>query len=374
MNSKPLLLVVCVVSFVIQLALWHFDSFTDEYLWVTRIVHLREDFSRPIPIIIDVERYSGHPGMTAVLPAGLLHILGVPALESLRITVSLLVAVTATAIAAITRSLRPTSWWWLVTTSTVTFHPLFLHASPTNAIEAPLIVLVFLLTLFIYERRQLSSYQTLLLGGALGLMLATRLPLGAVTIAFTLLFLLRTVSFKKLCTVLVVSLCTFVIADPLMWFSPLVHIQHMLFRMSLHITTITTTRLQASDFFLFAPLTYIAIALTVLFQLGLKRISSPLPRLYIFYLWIVTGIMVSIFLNAKSQSLRYFLPFIFIWETFLPLFILHIIAQIQPSFTNNGARAHRILSIAAALFLVGGQLLLIVYSLHLPKSLVVVTP
>lgn len=364
MFSKVALLLIFLIAFGGQLVLWNVDSFTDEEEWVRRVIYLKEDLPQRIPQF-DPERYSGHPGMTSVMPAALLHLAGVAPLTSLRIAVAAVSAVAITGIAFVARAIRKNNLWWIVTTLTILFHPLLLQASPTNAIEAPLIVLTFLLTLLIYERQSISRHHVIALGITMGLITATRLPLGVLTVIGTLVFLLPTIQIRRALQVVLTSVVTFIVIDPLTWFAPVEHVSHMLFRTSLHLNTISTGSIQAYDVLFFAPFTCISLLFALWFLISKKR---ALPPMYLVYLLSVTIVMLGIFLNAESQSMRYFFPLIFIWEAFLPFFILTMIESIQsfPSFSTK-----KVFYISVAVLLAASQLILLLFALNIPSGVVI---
>lgn len=357
--------VLIIVCTGVQALIWHAnDYFTDEKVWGDRTENLAEDLQHPFAL--SIERYSGHPGMTVLIPAALLHIGGQPLGESLRWSIAFVNGVAIAGIFAVAQKLKPHSVWWLAAGIITLVHPLHLQVSPTNTVMATLSVLIVFLTWHIYEKSNRPAYYLVLLGIALGAGLATRFIFaGALCLAVGIL-LLPYIK-QKIASLAAVSLVAFFVFDPLLWSNPTQHILHMLGRANTHFNAVDVTLLRYSDLILYTPFTL--LSLLVWFSFLIPRFSSlqPLPRSIGWFVLIFTAAITAIYLNADGQSLRYFFPLILVWESLLPLFLIPLASRISLPVSDKYAhKIQRMFPSALALSVAGAQVFLLLYALHLP--------
>jgi 4-amino-4-deoxy-L-arabinose transferase-like glycosyltransferase len=375
-RGSHLFLLVLLVALVSQALLWQQVVFTDEERWVERIAQLTYDISHR-HYQADNPVYSGHPGMSFVTPGALAYSLGVSLPESLRGSVSLLVAFSVAAVALVCYRLRPASMWWLPASIMLIVHPLYLHASPTNAVIAPLSVALVATALWLYEHAH-SRHTILVLilwGIGIGLAAATRVVTSALIVGPLFIFLLSRVRWRALLLALLSGVVTAVAVDPLWWHTPWQHMQYILFRSSLNYTEhVAPISLRLEDFILFAPFALLSLILALVIVLD-RRLTSPVPRAFIVLLFFITVLFSAAFLSVRYQSMRHFQPLIFLWEIFLPLWVLHFAQQLRFSFINSPRQlrtAQTIVTTCVVVLLAGSQLFLLLYSLALPARELIV--
>ncbi len=354
----PFFLSLLLVALIAHGTLWQHLTFTDEELWTARITQLHHDLTyrhhdgaNPV--------YSGHPGMTVVTLGALAHAAGSSLPASLRGSVTVFVALSVATAALLCRWLRPQTLWWLPVSAFLLFHPLYVQASPVNAVIAPLAVVMVLLGLWLFEHplHQRVVPFCIAFGASIGLAASTRL-VTAVLIAIPLLVvLLPRLGSRLLVLIGGTSVAMAIASDPLMWFTPVEHVRFILFRSSINYTgALVSHSLTLSEFLLFAPLGLLSIVFAVL-SLGSSRRSTLVPPVpWLLMLFALTGVFSGAFLSVRFQSLRHFLPLIFVWEAFLPLFLLH--------FTYGVRQAWRsVLGISIVAVLIAGQFFLLLSSL-----------
>jgi hypothetical protein len=81
-----------------------------------------------------------------------------------------------------------------------------------------------------------------------------------------------------------------------------------------------------------------------------KKITFPIPKSLIITLGSVTTIGSLIIFSSQYQSIRYLIPFIFMWELLLPLFIFTLI--------ENGKYNKKALIVFIIILIVGSQMFL----------------
>lgn len=369
LRSVYLFLVVFVLSFVIQSFIWQVDTFTDEGVWLERARHLASDLKNQTREFNQSD-YGGHPGMAGVALTALLHRTGLSLITSMRLSVALINSAMIAGIGVVSYRLRPDTLWWLGAISIVAFHPFYIHASPTNAVIAPAIVLMFLLVLWLYEHPDTTGKSpAVLLGIVIGAALATRFTDSLLLGGMLLFFLALSHGIRPVILMSGAALATSILLNPLMWFAPLEHLTYIFSRAELHLNQILLHNLTWVDFVQFTPLALISIALAlVLLFLKEKIKPSPVPLPFIGLMLAATIVTTAILLWAKSHSLRYYGPLIFTWEAFLPLWLLHLLRSI--SFETESVQQRKLMStvlkVAVIVLLAGGQLLLLLYSLFVP--------
>ena len=116
----------------------------------------------------------------------------------------------------------------------------------------------------------------------------------------------------------------------------------------------------------------VSMVLSFCFLLLQKKLPQVLPFGFLYALYILTAIVYATFLTAHYQATRYFLPIIFIWETFLPLFLFSLIGEIHLDFlkTQQGqVIARRWMYIIISALLIGLPLAMFINALLLDYGL-----
>ncbi len=371
-SQKYLSLGIFFIAFLgLQLIIWNNVVITDGLLWERRIDSMSQDLIEGVTF--DLRKYSGHPGTTILLTGSAFKYVGASNAVALRLGLSVLMAAILTAIVETIRRYDRHPLWPYVAGSVLALHPLLAQSSPTNAVSGALLVLVVLMTLQFEMKKPLTRTHVATLGVALGALVATRFATGgllSILVAGYLLY--KRKSFSSLPTLVIVSLLTFFILDPLLWQAPIEHIEYLFGRANLHLRAAESTSLTLRRFVMFSPFALLGIAFAILHLLFPRRLKTPLPLTWLTFASLVTAIFSAIFLLARTQSLRYFYPLIFLWEALLPLFILHLAMSIQfPVQPAQQARAKQIMQYLIVALLIGGQFVLLVYTLTLPKWIVV---
>lgn len=371
-KNTQFFLLVLLLALLVQGTLWRVTTFTDESLWAKRVVRLSQDL-RSGTRDFDQEKYSEHPGMPVLLLAVGADRIGVNEAGALKGAVALINSCIIAGLVTLAKTLRPKSIWWLGAGGLILFHPLYYQASPTDAVMAPLAVIIMFLILWFFERQsQITAQMLLVFSLCIGAALATRLHFTALLIIPLLFFLVMFAGIKKSLLVLVGTAAIAWLLNPLMWFTPAKFLKAALFD---QIGFYTGSALEASiatavtleEFVLFAPLAIISLLLSVLF-LFTPNFKPAVSNSFVIVMLISTAVPALIIFESSLQSLRYFFPLIFIWEAFLPLWLLQGVKQIKLSFVglHEQRRWQKTARVGVVSMLALGQIFLLLYVYYLP--------
>ena len=355
------------ISLIVQGSLWRYSPFTDQDIWMQRIAYFAED-SRNNITALDQQRYSEHPGMPAVIIGSLAYNAGFPLAGSLIGSMSLFISLSIAGAAALAKKLYPDNWWWLGSSGLMIFNPLFYRASPTDAVVSPLVVLIMMLVLLHFKKRNVITHsETLLLSLCIGLALATRIHITLLIAIPALGFMAIYLSAKRAIITSLGALLWAYLFIPLIWFKPEIFLRETFIR---HLGFFSGSAFQADvlpnvislrRLALHAPLTIISICFIVL--LMLYRQTSTLGGWKFITIMLVSSLIPAGFiLLSKLQSYRYFSPLFFLWEAFLPLWLIKFI-EIQPDLFKSLSQKYgpKFIQINLIIFLVLGQAFVFMY-------------
>lgn len=325
---------------MIQSWVWSVDSFTDQNLWVERLQHMRRDLQDGS---FNQDDYSGHPGTTVLLAAAGMQALGFSETAGLKAAVVLLVSGASAGIATVARKLSG-SLWWLAAGGMIALHPLFVKASPVNAVAASWLTLM-LLAAFVPA--------PWLLGVSLGVGLATHFSLALLLGVPTLLFIGWQRGWKAGLQSLAASLLSFALLDPLLVQQPAQHLGFIFQRIALHTTQLGIARLSLFDLPLFAPLAIVSFMLASFWIW--RGWDGNWSRSTLGYIVGLTVAVSGALLYAQSQSVRYFFPLIMFWEAMLPWWLMHFAQRL---------RYPAVVSAVGIGILLAGQTVLLIQALY----------
>jgi len=337
-----------IAAIAVQGWLWQVDTITDQGVWVQRMGNLVRDFSEG-DLSFEQEDYSGHPGMAVLMVGGALNKIGLSLENSLRWAIALIVSVSLAGTTTLMYVLKPNILWWLAGGAVLLLHPLFVAASPTNAVTAAVLSFVFLLTYLIRERRPMNLHAYVILGVAVGIALATRLPTTVLLTGPIAMLLWHRVGWGKILLAVVVASIIFFTLDPLLWVMPAEHLQHIFARTKLHTTELGVASMGLDELFLFVPLSLLSIMSALIWLLN-RKIPMPMSRSFAVFMIFLTLMVSTILLTAQSQSTRYFLPLVFFWEAVLPLWVLTLASRVRHA---------QVVSVAIVGLFIAGQLILL---------------
>ena len=343
MKSKPLIIfiVIFITSLLLQGIQWREFDMADSGMWGHEAQYVLNNDPREFNFL---EAY-GHPGGPIIEGAIAFHqLLKLPYDQAVLAFVTLLNSLSIAGICALCFILRKNNLWWVAVFGILSLNRLYEYATPPTAIAATLIVFLCLLTLYIYENKERSEPLYLVLWGLIvGLFIATRADIGVFSLLMFLVLIFKSIGWKKIGLLLGETFLAFLIFDPFMWFMPFQHIKDLIFKIVYHYAEFAQNHMGFVAVLSLSFLAFISIFLSIQFLLFRKKLISPLPPVFIKILILMTAILYVIFLTSHIQAPRYFLPIIFIWETFLPLFIFSLIEKIEPTFlkTLNGQNKMR---------------------------------
>lgn len=333
------------IAFVMALAaqaiLWRFDALTDETLWVQRLQQTVTDWRDGA---FEQKDYSAHPGTVVLVLAALPHSLGMSEVASLKITMAVLVSAAVSIVASVVFRLWP--YWpaWVGAVGMLALHPLFIHASPTNAVTGAMVAAVFWIALGADRWRQLPWPWTITLGISLGLGLASHFPLMVLMAVPAVAWVGWRCGWRRIGTAIGIAGMMFVLFDPLLWYQPIIHLSLVLKRIEVHAFEEGAARLRAYDVPLFGSVALLAWLSAAV--ISFRKIPTPLSQPTLAFLVGLTLVVSVVMLLLASQSIRYFFPLILFWESVLPMWLGQLAER---------TRRPALLAALLTIFLISGQ-------------------
>jgi hypothetical protein len=295
-------------------------SLIDEGLWA----HQAEWVSQGALEEFDLRKAYGHPGGPLIEASIALHALGLPYETALALFEVVAGALLIAGVVTLAYLLRGSALWSAGALGVLLLDPIYLDSSPPSYLATLLGAFLALYTLWLYERREEPAARVLLLwSAAAGALAATRADIGGVlVVTFALLLWLR-YGARLTASLLVLAFAAFFIFDPFMWFMPVAHVHDIFTKMAVHYTgSLVTGHDYVSGILSFAARALGAILLALLLM---ARRQLPLPPAFIVALLGATVLVCLILFTSGFDVTRYFMPLIFIWELFLPLFLVTMI-------------------------------------------------
>lgn len=302
-----------------QSVIWHFDTLTDEGVWVERVQQTAVDLRDGT---FDQKDYSGHPGMAVLLPAAVLQMTGLSEIASLKTIMALWISAAVAGVAVVAYGLFPTLPAWVGAAGMMALHPVFVQTSPTNAVVGALLTLVLWIVMWAEKNRSLPYLWAAVLGASVGAGLATHFSLTILMSVPALIFLGWRLGRKPILISVASAAVVWLLLDPLLWQQPRIHMAYMLQRIELHTTELGVATMTPFDLPLFAPLALISWLVAA--GVVLSGMANTLPRAALVFAVGLSLLATIIFLRAQSQSIRYFFPLILFWESVLPVWLLQL--------------------------------------------------
>lgn len=371
---------VFLVAFLVLTAYWQLFVFIDFSRWIDRTLNLANDvFTPPVHLELfdqnDDFRYGPHPGTAIILPAAIFYKLGLSVHSSLLLSITLLVSFLTAAIVATCHYLRPHSIWWLNVAAILCLHPLYYYGTPTNVVFAPIVPLLYLLALVIYEQKtqplslRFAIFIAFIIGLGLSVRLHTTLFFAPPLLAFMASYIRPR---HRLWQIIAAALFFAFLLNPLYWFIP---IQYTVFLVQYVYSHILYTATPGSNLSLLWALYYTPLSVISFILGGLLLVLTPrrlpLPKPFLLTLLLVTVITSVVFVSATAKTLRYFYSLIFLWDILFPLFLLHLVNQVRfPFITSQSSQtlARRLARLFVAGVIIFGYGWLTAYNLLLPGT------
>jgi hypothetical protein len=317
---------VFLISFLTQLVFWQLVPLVDATGWQERI----EAFYRQEWTVFDSTLFA-NPDAAMITVAVIGRLLNLTVGNSLIGSTALLNALGVAGCVITAYSLRPRTPWWLMCAAMLIFNSTYLESTPHDAILAPFITLIILLSLYVYEHPSPGYHFFLLFSMAMGIALATFLPLALLFIVPTLGFLMiaKRLTTRQFLFIGVSSLMTLFLFDPLFFIMPINHLYAVFGQTFYHtIHFFFQPPLPFLDFLNVAPFAILSFALGSAWAFSSRKHDLPIPRPFLVFLFILSLLIVSVLLSARYQTFRSFHSLIFIWDIFLPLFIFQLADQV----------------------------------------------
>ncbi len=232
--------------------------------------------------------------------------------------------------------LRKDHLWWLIALFTLSLDRLYDSLTPVSAVASLLFIFLALLTLYIYEKNKVSKNLLLFWSFIAGLLVATRVDIGSFAIVAFLLFLFFTkIDLKQFLKMIGFIVIFFWIFDPFMWYMPIQHIKDLIYKITYHYANFVPMHTPFTSFISASSLAFISMILAVSFVFLKRKLKSPLPPEYLTTLLLLTAVLYLIFSTARVEAIRYFVPLIFLWQIFLPLFVFYLIPYLDFGTAKN---------------------------------------
>lgn len=350
--KRPLVLVAAsafLAALLLQSVWWWHFSVIDSGMWANQGPYLMEGDPR----VFDMLAAYAHPGGTIIEGVLLIEKITGSSDLALRVFLSLFNALVIAAVAVCVFILRR-DWWWAVSAVIVlSLHKLYFDATPTTAVAAPLVVLLVMLTLLLYEGKvKVNGYSLAVWGAVSGLVVATRADIGGLATVVFFGLLCTVLRVRELALIVLVALLFFIIADPFMWFMPIQHVFDLVHKITYHYSSGNIVSPPPAYTALLDLTLLSLISVTSLAVLMWKRVYV-LPQAFVVALAVFTVSLLFVLFTSKFQASRYFMPFVLVWEVFLPLCLFSVVDQLLKLRCLDGVWARRV----ARTLVVGGVFL-----------------
>jgi hypothetical protein len=277
----------------------------------------------------------GHPGGPIIEGTIIVHkLLNVNYSESLLLFVEFIMSFFIASICTLCFILNKDKLWWVAVIPISIFGWMYQYGTPPSLVSTVIITFLCLLTLYIYEKKEKIKYGLLILWAFIaGISVATRTDIGLVSSFFFFLLILNKINWKMALFILLEACMVFVVFDPFMWFMPIQHLKDLIFKVTYHYSEFAPVYLRFFDILSISTTSFISIMLAIfLFFSKKKEESMVLPPRFLWVLITMTMFLYIIFLSAHTQAERYFLPIIFIWETFFPILLFSLVDKMGGRF------------------------------------------
>lgn len=315
---------VFILSIVFLNLRWNKYIMVDSSMWGNQAQHLINGDNKEFNFL----GAYGHPGGTIIEGTIVVHkLLKVNYNESLLLFVEFIMSLFIAGICVICLVLNKDKLWWVAVLPLLIFGWMYQYGTPPSLVSTSIITFLCLLTLYIYERKEKIKYKLLILWGFItGVSIATRTDIGLVSSLFFFLLILNKINWKVALLILFEAFISFVIFDPFMWFMPIQHLKDLIFKVTYHYSEFAPDHLKFFTILSISATSFISIFLAIFFFFSKKK-EEPvvLPQRFLLILIVMTTFLYGIFLSSRIQAERYFLPIIFIWETFFPLLMFTLI-------------------------------------------------
>ncbi len=335
-----------------QYIVWTRLAHKDIDMWASQAVYVGTQDSRQF----DFTKAYAHPGATIIDGVLIVNrISGLSPVKSLIIFLSVFNSIVISLISFYCYINSKKTLWWAGALATFSLNNLFAVCTPPTAVSALLTVLLLLVSLYVYRQRFIKIKHLLMWTVVAGFNIATRVDVGIFfAIAFIILIKPK-ISLKTIIYLLTGVALIFIIINPYMWYMPLQHIKDLGYKILYHYYYLTPRQISISEIFFASKFAFISILLALSFIFIKKHVAFPLPNPLITLLGAVTFIALFVILRSGYQSIRYLIPFIFIWELLFPLFLLTLVTK--------GVFNRNILSVSIIALIAGSQILLSVFGI-----------
>ena len=359
MKKSLVFLASLLTAMVVQSFIWSNFEYPDKYMWVDQARYI----ATKNPEAFNKFTAYGHPGTVVVEIAIIAHYLfDIPYVTASNGGLAIFNSFTIAACITLCFILRPKSTWYLVAGSLLVFNRLFMASTPPTAAASPLVVLLFLITLWLYEHaKKMRTWPFVFWGIVAGLSASSRTDITGVIALPLLFFMAFHLSWKKIAILVSTSALAFYISNPFMWTRPFGHMYDLVAEVHMHYADFYAIHLSLWAVLLISPLAIISIALAILIIFKRKRIPPVIAPQFLILMLAITAGISAILLTARLQSQHYFFPLAMMWETFLPLFILELLSRITSSVLR------RLIIITIITLLIGAQITLIIHMFFLPE-------
>ncbi len=330
-ERKFLILIVVFLASLFSQLIFYPKYDLDRSMWSNQAQYFLEGDNRQY----DFLQAYGHPGGLIIEGTILIsNLFYITYDKALFIFLLFLGSLIITAICYLIYLLKKNLFFVLTTFFVLGFHRFYLNLTPTSYIASLLFVLQAFYSLYLYENREKLKFKDVLGFSLLsGLIMATRIDIGFIGTLFFGLFLLPRISMRDFIYFTFLTIGSFVLFDPYMWYMPLQHISDLAYKFIYHYEFFNQVELDLPRILDISNLVIISVT-SFLFLYFNTRKKISLNIRFIFFVLSVSIISYYIFLTSQINAIRYFMPFILIWEVLFPFIILDLFEYLQNKTPN----------------------------------------
>jgi hypothetical protein len=329
--AKKIFIFSLVIASIIQGFIFVKLDIVDLNMWAKQAEYVQTGN----PAQFDFLQAYGHPGGPIIEGTIFFHsVFGLSYRNSLLIFMTILNSLAIAGASVLCYFISKNSLWWLTIVAILSSNWLYIFSTPPSIVVSILICLLGLFSLYIYEKKEIKPPALALLSILIGLVISTRVDVGAVMVVSFLIFMKPKIIWRQIFFIILGAGLFFILFDPFMWFMPIQHVSDLLFKIIYHYEYFAPSKISLFYMFNISTFLLLSIFLSAASLFLKEKNKLPIPPRFIYTLFITTIVLCFIFFTSQYQTPRYFLPIINIWETLLPLLIFSLASNLKPVFSK----------------------------------------
>ncbi len=323
MRPSHVFLVALLFSLIMQGIYWHHFVVLDAGHWV----HATESLMTLSYEMFDEFTY-GYPGTPPMMLAiGIHWLFGLPVEQAFYGSLAVVVSIGCALAALICKLCRPHLLWWVGTMAALSTTTLYRHATPPSVVAIPYVVVMVLLSLYIFENRSRSQkWPVYLLGVATGVATAGRFDIALFVAGIQALFLWPLIGSAAVVLTALIAFLVLGLLNPFLWIFPVHHISAFVHKIFYHYSDMREALPPLGVFFKTSPFSWLGLLYGIIIPFS-RGTRSFVHRMFMLNLLFLTVVQVTLLYFATYRPLWYFSPLLVTWEVIFLLLLLELVSH-----------------------------------------------